>query len=193
MASLSQNFKNEAREGLRDYFEEKTGIFGQALRAQREARESKKKNEGQAELISVSTQKLKTTAQALSSMEASFIQISKNMQIIAQAMGAEAVLRKETDEIQKKIADINEKKQQLLRDANKKRQNDLQKLNRKINDTFKQDQNDKKQITYGDIDVMIVIPIESKDDGADIKKEYINNVIKFIETSGQNYIDIESA
>ena len=58
---------------------------------------------------------------------------------------------------------------------------------------YKQDQQDKKQITYGDIDVMVVIPVENKDDGNDIKKEYIKNVIKFIETSGQNYIDIESA
>ena len=58
---------------------------------------------------------------------------------------------------------------------------------------YKQDQQDKKEVTYGDIDVMVVIPIESAEESSDKKKEYITNVIKFIETSGQNYIDIESA
>lgn len=58
---------------------------------------------------------------------------------------------------------------------------------------YKQDQHDKAQVTYGDIDVMVVIPIESAEESSDKKKEYITNVIKFIETSGQNYIDIESA
>ena len=58
---------------------------------------------------------------------------------------------------------------------------------------YKQDQQDKKEVTYGDIDVMVVIPIESEDESNDKKKEYIKNVIEFIETSGQNYIDIESA
>lgn len=58
---------------------------------------------------------------------------------------------------------------------------------------YKQDQQDKKEVTYGDIDVMVVIPIESAEESSDKKKEYIKNVIEFIETSGQNYIDIESA
>ena len=58
---------------------------------------------------------------------------------------------------------------------------------------YKQDQHDKAQVTYGDIDVMVVIPIESAEESSDKKKEYIKNVIEFIETSGQNYIDIESA
>jgi hypothetical protein len=58
---------------------------------------------------------------------------------------------------------------------------------------YKQDKEDKKQVTYGDIDVMVVIPIESTDESSDKKKEYIKNVIQFIETSGQNYIDVESA
>ena len=58
---------------------------------------------------------------------------------------------------------------------------------------YKQDQQDKKEVTYGDIDVMVVIPIESAEESSDKKKEYIKNVIEFIEISGQNYIDIESA
>lgn len=58
---------------------------------------------------------------------------------------------------------------------------------------YKQDKEDKKEVTYGDIDVMVVIPIESAEESSDKKKEYIQNVIEFIETSGQDYIDIESA
>ena len=58
---------------------------------------------------------------------------------------------------------------------------------------YKKDKEDKKQVTYGDIDVMVVVPIESAEESSDKKKEYIQNVIEFIEKSGQNYIDIESA
>ena len=57
---------------------------------------------------------------------------------------------------------------------------------------YKKDKEDKREITYGDIDIMIVVPIESAEESNDKKKEYIQNVIEFIEKSGQNYIDIES-
>lgn len=58
---------------------------------------------------------------------------------------------------------------------------------------YKQDKEDKKEVTYGDIDVMVVVPIESAEESSEKKKEYIQNVIEFIEKSGQDYIDVESA
>ena len=58
---------------------------------------------------------------------------------------------------------------------------------------YKQDKEDKKEVTYGDIDVMVVVPIESAEESSEKKKQYIQNVIEFIEKSGQDYIDVESA
>ena len=58
---------------------------------------------------------------------------------------------------------------------------------------YKKDREEMLQVTYGDIDVMIVVPIESEEEVSDIKKEYIKSVIDFIQNSNQDYIDKESA
>lgn len=58
---------------------------------------------------------------------------------------------------------------------------------------YEKDKEEKSPVTYGDIDIMIVIPSEDGSDDASIKKMYIKQVLEFIKNSNQNYIDIESA
>lgn len=143
MATFGQNLAKESREGLRDYFEERTGIIGQALRSKREKTEQQKQAQAQAERINTATAKLRSTNAALSSMEASFIQMSKNMRLIAEAMGAEVTLQEETDRDRKKLDEIAKRRLELQQEIGAKKRKDLSRLNRKVNESLKQQKQDK--------------------------------------------------
>jgi putative chitinase len=143
MATFRQNLVSESRDSLRDYFEQNTGIIGQTIRRRREKVEKNKKVQAQVERISSSTNKLRMTNAALSSIEASFIQISKNMQLIADAMGAEVTLQKDLDGYEKRLDEISEKKLKIEREASEKKQKDLNNTDKKVNDVVKQQAKDK--------------------------------------------------
>ena len=58
---------------------------------------------------------------------------------------------------------------------------------------FEKDIEDKNDVTYGDIDVMFVLP-EADDESQEtkIKTMYSKLIMDFVQTSGQNYVDIDS-
>lgn len=98
MATFKDTFKYNLQEGFREAFESRTGILGDALRARRERQEQEQQEKEQIEEINNGTTQLKSTGVTLGNLEKSFIQISRNLQLIAKSMKAQVTLQEETDE-----------------------------------------------------------------------------------------------
>ena len=92
--SSTDVFKNSLKEGLQRHVEDNTGVIGEMLRAKRERAEQEQKTSEQVNEINAVTAKIKDGGASLTRTERSFVQISKNLQIIAKAMGAEVTLSK---------------------------------------------------------------------------------------------------
>lgn len=93
MATRKQSYTDD----LGRMIEDRTGIVGQMLRYNREQKEYEKAITRQVGEINEVTTRVKNTSSTLLSMERSFIQISKNVQYLAEAMGAYVTLQEETD------------------------------------------------------------------------------------------------
>jgi predicted chitinase len=119
MASFLNDFGGEAkknlREDLREGFEQNTGVFGQALRERRMREERKKRTEKEVASIQEGIGKLRLTSNSLFNIERSFLQISRNVQLIAKAMDAQVTLQKESDKLTKQLTDISQTKQQTAK------------------------------------------------------------------------------
>jgi len=119
MASFLNDFGGEAkknlREDFREGFEQNTGVFGQALRERRMREERKKRTEKEVASIQEGIGKLRLTSNSLFNIERSFLQISRNVQLIAKAMDAQVTLQKESDKLTKQLTDISQTKQQTAK------------------------------------------------------------------------------
>jgi len=115
MASFLNDFSTEARKNLREGFEQNTGVLGQALRERRMREERKKRIEKEVASINDNVSKLRLTSNSLLNIERSFLQISRNVQLIAKAMDATVVLQKESDKLAKQLASIGQTKQQTAK------------------------------------------------------------------------------
>ena len=101
------------KEALREKFEQGLGSFGDVLREARLKKERAERTKKRVEYIEEVTTQLRTTRASLSSIEKHFILISKNVQILAQAMGAQVTLQEETDKVLKEIDDLRKKKKKI--------------------------------------------------------------------------------
>ena len=119
MASFLNDFGGEAkknlREDLREGFEQNTGVLGQALRERRMREERKKRTEKEVASIQEGIGKLRLASNSLFNIERSFLQISRNVQLIAKAMDAQVTLQKESDKLAKQLTDISQTKQQIAK------------------------------------------------------------------------------
>lgn len=93
MASFGEHFK----ESLTSSFEKNTGIIGQTMQARREKEAQQKQIAVEVAAIKSNTAKVQRASATLNKLETSFIQISKNFQLIAKAMDASITLQEETD------------------------------------------------------------------------------------------------
>lgn len=97
MATFKDTFKYNLQENFREKFESRTGILGDALRARRERQEQEQATKEQVDEINSGTTRLRSTGSTLGNLEKSFIQISRNLQLIAKSMKAQVTLQEETD------------------------------------------------------------------------------------------------
>lgn len=115
MASFLNDFGGEAKKNLREGFEQNTGVLGQALRERRMREERKKRTEKEVASIQEGIGKLRLASNSLFNIERSFLQISRNVQLIAKAMDAQVTLQKESDKLAKQLTDISQTKQQTAK------------------------------------------------------------------------------
>ena len=96
MADFKEETKQNLKEGLRDRFENNTGIIGDALRARREQKEKEKQTQDEVAVVKSTTAKMKVSGTTLTNMEVSFTQVSENLQLIAKAFKAQTTTFEET-------------------------------------------------------------------------------------------------
>jgi putative chitinase len=94
--AFTEDVNKELKEEIRNKFEQNTGIIGQTMRARRKQAERYAETTKEVERVEQLTQKFVSTDDVLKRMEVSFIQISKNVQLIAKAMDAQVTLQEET-------------------------------------------------------------------------------------------------
>jgi len=99
MATITEDIRSGYRGNIRTAIEERTGIIGETLRAKREEQEREKSTQKRIDKIEQVTTRVKTTGSLYTTLEAYFIQISKNVQILAEAMGASVTLEEKSKEI----------------------------------------------------------------------------------------------
>ena len=99
MASFTEEALSNVRQNLRDAFESNTGIIGQALRDRRDQEEKNRRIEEEVAIVEQTTDAMRVTQRTLSSIEAAFIQISKNFQIINKEFGAAVTLQENTNKV----------------------------------------------------------------------------------------------
>jgi hypothetical protein len=97
MNSFGKHFKQSLKEDFRSSFENNTGIIGQAMQARREHEERQKEIATEVAAIKDTTSKVQRASATLNILETSFIQISKNFQLLAKAMDASITLQEETN------------------------------------------------------------------------------------------------
>lgn len=99
MATIAGDIKSGYAKNIRTAIEERTGIIGETLRAKREEQEREKSIQKRVDKIEQVTTRVKTTGSLYTTLETYFIQISKNVQILAEAMGASVTLEEKSKEI----------------------------------------------------------------------------------------------
>lgn len=104
MAEFGKDFKQNIKEDFRASFEKNTGIVGQMMQKKRKNAEHQKEIAKEVGAIKATTSKVQSASATLNRMETSFIQISKNFQLLAKAMDASITLQDETDAAMRKSA-----------------------------------------------------------------------------------------
>lgn len=99
MVSYTENFKADVKQNLRNAFESNTGIIGQALKDRRNKNEENRNVEAEVALVEQTTEAMRVTQRTLTRIEAAFIQISKNFQIINKEFGVAVTLQEDTNRI----------------------------------------------------------------------------------------------
>ena len=99
MASLANEAISNVKQNLRDAFESNTGIIGQALKDRRAREEKNQRVEEEVATIEQTTAAMKVTQRTLSSIEAGFIQISKNFQIINKEFSVAVTLQENVNKV----------------------------------------------------------------------------------------------
>jgi hypothetical protein len=80
--SFLEDTKTNLKEGIRDKFEDATGIVGQALKARRERTEEQKRIQKEVTEIRATTTRIRSNERALAKIESGVLSISKNLRII---------------------------------------------------------------------------------------------------------------
>lgn len=89
--------KDDIKENFRNKVEESTGIIGQAMREKRRKLERQQEIQKEVAEIQQNTSRIKTAGSYLTKLEVSFLQISKNIQLMAKALNAQVTLQEETN------------------------------------------------------------------------------------------------
>lgn len=89
--------KEDIKENFQKKVEENTGIIGQAMREKRKKMERQQEIAKEVNEIKINTGRLKTAGSYLTKLEVSFLQISKNVQLMAKALNAQVTLQDETN------------------------------------------------------------------------------------------------
>lgn len=101
--SFLEDTKTNLKEGLRDRFENATGIVGQALKSRREQAEKQKEIQKEVTEIRATTARIKSNERSLARIESGVLSISRNLRIINHWADAEIESQDASDKTAKLI------------------------------------------------------------------------------------------